>query len=123
MWSFLQFLFFQTLEHPDPRSFQVQLADIVEKSMQFAQGIARGHESIWVFVRTVLGSGELLDAGKRVELVGVLEGWVRGDVVDVEEARRERSLEERALVWIGKYRREGGEEVRGEELVGLHTGK
>jgi len=73
--------------------------------MRFAHGIARGHESIWVFARTVLGSGELLDAVKRVELVGVLEGWVRGDLVDVEEARRERVLEERALVWIGKYQR------------------
>jgi len=76
--------------------------------MQFAHGIARGHESIWVFVRTVIGSGELLDVGKRVELVGGLEGWVRGDVVNVEEARRERVLEEGALVWIGKYQRGGG---------------
>ncbi|CUS14644.1 unnamed protein product, partial [Tuber aestivum] len=56
VWSFLQFLFFQTLEHPDPHSFRAQLADIVGKSMQFAHGIARGHESVWAFVRTVLGS-------------------------------------------------------------------
>ncbi|RPA95571.1 hypothetical protein L873DRAFT_1307062 [Choiromyces venosus 120613-1] len=104
VWSFLQFLFFQTLEQPDPHTFRVQLGEIVWRSMEFVHVLARGHESVWVFVRTVLGSKELLDAGKRRELVGVLEGWVRGDVVDVEDARRERMLEERALAWIGKYR-------------------
>jgi hypothetical protein len=88
-----------TLEVPG-RSFQEQLAEITVEVMEFAHGIARGHESVWVFLRTVLASRRLLER-RREGLVALVLEWM-DEGGDGEEAVRERELEGRALKWIAK---------------------
>lgn len=105
-WSYLLFLFFKVAENrdpiiTDPGSSKKHLFDITKDAMCFAHGTARGHESIWAFLRTVLASGELLEDEQRVYLIELVEGWVREDesVIGSEEAK-ERELEKKALEWI-----------------------
>ena len=78
----------------------------VRGMMEYGHEVARGHESLLGFVRTVLGREELLEQGRREKLLRVLEGWVEcgkrtGPMG--EETQRELMLEERALRWVRRF--------------------
>jgi hypothetical protein len=74
----------------------------VREVMEYGHEVARGHESLLGFVRTVLGREELLEQERRERLLRVLEGWVEcGRTGPMgEETQRELMLEERALRWV-----------------------
>ncbi|KAL0638476.1 hypothetical protein Q9L58_002412 [Maublancomyces gigas] len=98
-WSFLLFLFYKARECAEP-SARTTLFDITKGVMYFAHDTARGHESVWVFLKTVLASGGAL--GERQEdLIELLEGWVNHQDGG-EDKLKETELERKALEWVRK---------------------
>lgn len=101
-WSFLLFLFFKA-HHECEESFpRTALFDLTKGAMCFAHDTARGHESVWVFLKTVLASGKILGYGQRRDLIGLLEGWVDEQEGTGEDELKEGELEKKALEWIRK---------------------
>lgn len=107
-WSFLLFLFFRAVELGQssianlPRRY---LFDITKDVMCFGHDTARGHESVWVFLKTVLVSDGLLEGEQREHLIELLESWVkegasRGESEVESEEAKERELERKALEWV-----------------------
>lgn len=100
-------MFFKAVECGSP-SARTALFDITKRAMFFAHDTAKGHESVWVFLKAVLASDRVLGYEKRRDLIKLLEGWVdnQGGSSSGEDELKEGKLERRALDWIRKRRGE-----------------
>lgn len=98
-WSFLLFLFFKACEYAE-NSTRTMLFDITKGVMYFAHDTARGHESVWVFLKTVLASSGALGY-RQGDLIELLEEWVDHQGGGEDELK-ETELEREALEWVRK---------------------
>lgn len=100
-WSFLLFLFFKTRREFEEFPARTTLFDLTKGAMRFAHETARGHESVWVFLKTVLTNDKILEYEQRRDLIELLTGWVDDQGGNGgEDELKERGLERKALEWI-----------------------
>jgi hypothetical protein len=115
-WVFMRFLM-ESMMGPleqnssNCRDQQVWWVRMVEGSMKFVRDIVPGHETIWCFVRIVVGRTQLLPIECRKKLLRMLEGWVEmNSSIESspeylnERFRKEMDLEERTMRWIYDFR-------------------
>ncbi|KAI5837562.1 hypothetical protein DFP73DRAFT_567594 [Morchella snyderi] len=101
-WSFLLFLFWRAQESASSGDDCGYIFSITKDAAIYAHGTARGHESVWIFVRTVIVDERLqLKEAERQELTGMVEGWVQ-EAETAGNVDEELVLEKKALRWISR---------------------
>lgn len=100
-WSFLLFLFLKAHRECEEFPARTTLFDLMKGAMCFAHETARGHESVWVFLKTVLTNDKILGYEQRRDLIELLTGWVDDQGCSGgEDELKEMGLERKALEWI-----------------------
>jgi hypothetical protein len=101
-WSFLLFLFWRARESSSPSDDCGYIFSITKDAAIYAHDMARGHESVWIFIRTVIVDEKLqLKEAEWQELIEMVEGWVQ-EAETASNVDEELVLEKKALRWISR---------------------
>ncbi|KAH8155872.1 uncharacterized protein LAJ45_00884 [Morchella importuna] len=101
-WSFLLFLFWRARESTSSGDDCGYIFSITKDAAIYAHDMARGHESVWIFIRTVIVDEKLqLKDAERQELIGMVEGWVQ-EAETAGNEDEELVIEKEALRWISR---------------------